>query len=135
MKALDVAASMRLAQSVRIRLAEADDLAYVADTYADQTWRDGIPRAKWGELCEAAIARSIDEGNVFVACSTEDASQIFGWARRVSRAAGFNADVLDYVYVRMGFRGFGISKELVPWLSVTRTLRHWPGLSVIVPLV
>jgi hypothetical protein len=119
---------------VEIRRASESDAAYVSDTYANQTWGFGIPRSEWRQACESAIALSISRGGVLVASSEKDPGQIFAWCRVVPHFPGGPVCVLDYVYVRSVFRGFGLAADLVTAAGVKSSTRPWRGLSVVVPL-
>ena len=103
-----------------IRPAKASDYSFISNSYL-KSYRNA-PEAQYmnNDIYYpehvARLEHMIKSSRVLVACSSEDADQILGYAI-VGKA--FRWDVLHYVYVKYPFRQMGIAKALVTYTCPT----------------
>ena len=113
------------------RLAEESDLALVLDSWtqsvaADPPWqykagvRGTYPRQPYPipplllrQETDSLLKKRLPELCIVCACDAEDPDHVMGWSACHRREVEGEDWVLDFVYVKTSFRGYGVGSELL----------------------
>lgn len=87
------------------------DINYVTSTWLDSLWHSkeykNMKKSIFYESHNKAILRRMQHLNCIIACNPDDPYVIFGYI------VYSRPDVIQFGYVKGGFRGFGIFKALI----------------------